>query len=107
MIYSLEQIINCVKPIAEKYKLPAVYLFGSYARGDATEDSDIDFLIDRAGSDIKNLLNFADFCAALEDVFLKGIDVLTVQQLEQEGAFDRMPYMIEAISRERVSVYGN
>ncbi|MDR3294725.1 MAG: nucleotidyltransferase domain-containing protein [Clostridiales Family XIII bacterium] len=34
-------------PIAIKYQLPTVYLFGSYARGEATDDSDVDILIDR------------------------------------------------------------
>ncbi|XMB78672.1 nucleotidyltransferase domain-containing protein [Streptococcus agalactiae] len=31
-----------IKPIADKYELSAVYLFGSYARGEADNQSDID-----------------------------------------------------------------
>ena len=46
MIYTLEQIRDAVAPIAKKYQIPAVYLFGSYARGTATEESDIDLLVD-------------------------------------------------------------
>lgn len=45
-VYSFEEIAERVRPIAEKYGLRSVYLFGSYARGDADEDSDVDLLID-------------------------------------------------------------
>ena len=46
MIYAVDEIARIVRPIAQRYGLRAVYLFGSYARGAATEDSDIDLLID-------------------------------------------------------------
>ena len=48
--YSIEEITRRIAPVAEKYQLPAVYLFGSYARGDATADSDVDLLV-RFGDD--------------------------------------------------------
>jgi predicted nucleotidyltransferase len=44
-IYAIEKIRNIVKPIAHKYNVQAIYLFGSYARGEATETSDLDFLV--------------------------------------------------------------
>ncbi|MBD5537623.1 MAG: hypothetical protein HDQ99_18600 [Lachnospiraceae bacterium] len=34
-----------IKPIAQKYKVKELYLFGSYARGEANEISDLDFLV--------------------------------------------------------------
>ena len=42
--------------ILVKYRIPAMYLFGSYVRGDATEDSDLDFLIDTTGTELTSLL---------------------------------------------------
>lgn len=42
MVYSIEEIKRRVTPIAEKYKIPAIYLFGSYARGTVSSNSDID-----------------------------------------------------------------
>ena len=33
MIYSIEDIKAIVTPIAQKHGIPAVFLFGSYARG--------------------------------------------------------------------------
>lgn len=44
-IYTLDKIKDIVKPIANKYNVQAIYLFGSYARGDADENSDLDFLV--------------------------------------------------------------
>ena len=32
MVYTIEQIQEKIIPLAEKYNLSAVYLFGSYAR---------------------------------------------------------------------------
>ena len=45
-LYTLEEIREKVKPIAAAYGVERVYLFGSYARGEATAESDLDFRID-------------------------------------------------------------
>ena len=47
MVYTVEHIAQRILPVAQKYGLKAVYLFGSYARGDADKDSDIDLRIDK------------------------------------------------------------
>ena len=44
-ILSFEEIQKLIKPIAEENDLESVYLFGSYGRGDAGKDSDIDILL--------------------------------------------------------------
>ena len=46
-IYSISEIKDIVSPIAKKYGVENVYLFGSYARGEATPDSDLDLRIDK------------------------------------------------------------
>ena len=67
MIYAVDEIARIVRPIAQRYGLRAVYLFGSYARGAATEDSDIDLLIDTTGTNIKSLLQVAAVYCELEE----------------------------------------
>lgn len=52
MVYTLEEIGRLVRPVAEKYHLKSVYIFGSYARGEAQDDSDIDLLVDLTGADL-------------------------------------------------------
>lgn len=46
MIYSIYEIQQRIAPVAKQYGVKAVFLFGSYARGEAREDSDIDLLVD-------------------------------------------------------------
>lgn len=57
MICTLDEIRRIIVPIAQKYNLSAVYLFGSYARGTAREDSDLDLLVDTTGARIAVFLN--------------------------------------------------
>ena len=42
---SLDEIRSIVKELLERYHAEHALLFGSYARGDATPDSDIDIII--------------------------------------------------------------
>ena len=51
-IYSLKDISRLILPVAEKYAINSIYIFGSYARGSANENSDIDLLIDLEGAHI-------------------------------------------------------
>lgn len=44
-IYTIEEIKEKVISIATNYNLKSITLFGSYARGEATKDSDIDLII--------------------------------------------------------------
>lgn len=43
---SISEIKQAVMPLAKQYGLKRVYLFGSYARGAATEKSDVDLRVD-------------------------------------------------------------
>ncbi len=47
-VFSISKIKEIVKPIAEKYNVEEIYLFGSYARGETTKDSDLDFLVSKS-----------------------------------------------------------
>lgn len=56
-VFTIKDIVRLVKPVAEKYGVKAVYLFGSYARGEADENSDLDFLV-FGGEDFKLTMIF-------------------------------------------------
>ena len=83
MVYNIEQIRELVSPVAKKHNIKSVFLFGSYARGTATEGSDIDLIIDTNGTKIKSLLHLAVIQDELETVFGKSIDLITQHSLEQ------------------------
>jgi predicted nucleotidyltransferase len=104
MVYTVEQLKQKIAPIAIKYSLPVVYLFGSYARGDATDDSDVDILVDRTGSPLRGL-GFGGLYSELCETFGKSVDMVTTDTLEQESTKARKPWFAENLNREKVTIY--
>lgn len=103
MIFTIEEIKSRIMPIVEKYRIPALYLFGSYARGDATADSDLDFLVDTTGTELTSLLRLGELYCDLEEAFGKRIDLITVQSIMQTSAgMESSLHFREAIMKERV-----
>ena len=47
MILTVDEIRRLITPIAETYDVKRLSLFGSYARGEADENSDVDLLIEK------------------------------------------------------------
>jgi predicted nucleotidyltransferase len=105
LVYTIDQIRERVTPIALKYSLPAVYLFGSYARGEATEDSDVDILVDRTGTALKGLFALGGLFNDLSEAVGKPVDLVTTGALEQECTKERTPWFVENLNRERVVLY--
>ena len=81
-IYSISEIASLVAPVARAYGVERVALFGSYARGEARPDSDIDLRIDEGK--IKGYFKLAGFYSELEEKFSVPIDVLTTGALDDE-----------------------
>ena len=76
MVYSIDEIRQRIEPVAKKYGVSMVWLFGSYARGEATEKSDVDLLID--GGSIRTLFQLSALRLELEDALQKSVDLITV-----------------------------
>jgi len=82
---SLNEIVNIVKPIADKYRIREIYLFGSYARNEATNESDFDFLV--YGGDNFKLTSIFAFSEELRRAFMKDVDVFEIHELNQDSEF--------------------
>ena len=102
MVYTIQEIRSKVMPILVKYRIPAMYLFGSYARGDATKDSDIDFLIDTTGTELTSLLRLGALYCDLEEAFQKPIDLITVRSIMQESSMESDIDFRNTVLKERV-----
>lgn len=74
-MFTIDEIKNRAIPIAKKYGVDSISLFGSYARGDQNENSDLDFLIDKGK--IKGLFQYVGFYQELENEFKCHVDVVT------------------------------
>jgi hypothetical protein len=103
-VYSLDELRQLIRPIAEKYKIPTVYIFGSYARGEATENSDVDIIVDLTGAE----MNFPFAIGALyndfEDSLKKEIDLVTERSLYQPTNMENSMIFRENVFRERVKL---
>lgn len=104
MIYTIEEIKRRVLPVIEKYSIPAMYLFGSYARGEATDDSDLDFLVDTTGTRLTSLLSLGELYCDLEEIFRKEIDLITVRAIMQDTTAESDRDFRDAVIRERVKL---
>ena len=75
-VYTSGEIARIITPIAKRHGVMHVWLFGSYARGEATEASDIDLLID--GGAISSMWGLSAFRLDLEDALQKSVDIVTL-----------------------------
>lgn len=105
MVYTTDEIKNIITPIAEKYNLKAVFLFGSYAQGTANENSDIDLLIDTTGTELDTLFKLGAIYDDLSIALCKEIDMITVSSLEQPVIRQSEIAFRENIFRERKNLY--
>jgi len=81
-LYEIDEITSYVVPIARAYGAKRVALFGSYAKGEAQHNSDIDLHIDKG--EIKGFFRLAGFQRELEEKLLVAVDVLTTGSLSEE-----------------------
>ncbi len=102
--YTVEEITRRVTPVARKYNLAAVYLFGSYARGEATADSDVDLLVDLSGSLIRGL-NFGSLYNELSEALETEIDLITLDSLTAPTTRRGRLHFREAVARDRRIIY--
>ena len=94
---TIDEIKAAVTKIGKKYGIKNAYLFGSYARGEANEDSDVDVIIDDNGN-IKGLIALSGFRLDLADELGKDVDVLTMDAVS--------PRFFNLVKDDRVLVYG-
>lgn len=73
-VYTIKYIKNQILPVMDKYSIQNVYLFGSYARGEATPQSDIDIYCDKGT--IKTLIDQDEFVEMLESSLNKKVDIV-------------------------------
>lgn len=96
MLYTIDEIRTKAMPIAIRYGVDSFSLFGSYARGEADEKSDLDFLI-RKGS-MKGLLSYLGMLTELEDAFNCHVDLVMKNAIKDKE-------FLEEIVRDEVKLY--
>lgn len=95
-ILELEDIVRRCSKVLNKYDVSFCYLFGSYAKGKATQTSDVDLLI---SANIKGI----KFYALIEEIRIalhKKVDVLDMNQLKDNIE------LTEEIFKDGIKIYG-
>lgn len=95
-IVTVEYIKRKCTPILKKYNAEYCYLFGSYAKGKATEKSDIDLLI---CVDIKGI-KFFGLVEELRLSLCKKVDALDINQINNN------PDLVKEILKDGIKIYG-
>lgn len=95
-IVDLEYISRKCSEIFDKYKINFCYLFGSYAKGKAKDDSDVDLLI---STEIKGL-KFFGLVEELRNSLQKKVDVIEVAGLKDNVE------LLEEILKDGIKIYG-
>ena len=81
-VYTLKEIKRIIKPILNKYGISDIYLFGSYARGEAKSNSDIDIYCDKGN--IKTLIDQGELEEELESALNKEVDIIFTTSILDE-----------------------
>jgi predicted nucleotidyltransferase len=92
MRMSREQVKQRVIPVLKRHDVAHAAIFGSFAREEAGEESDLDILVE-FGSE-KSLLDLVTLQLELEEVLRREVDVLTFRALH--------PRIRERVLKEQV-----
>ncbi|MBR1806691.1 MAG: nucleotidyltransferase domain-containing protein [Selenomonadaceae bacterium] len=94
---TIDEIKAAVAPICERYGVKRMTLFGSYARGEADDKSDVDLMVDKY--DEKKLRGFVwgGLYGDLKDALGLEVDVLSRISTRQK--------FLDKIAKDEVLIY--
>lgn len=93
--HSVDELRSIVAPVAERYGVEKIHLFGSAARGDFDEGGDYDFCIEPGM--IRDLFALSEFFQDLRDAVGQEIDLVDIMAAK--------PDLLNSILSEGVIIY--
>ena len=93
------QLVQTIQAYFATQPVLRAWLFGSYARGEQTPDSDVDILVvfDQENGKRVSLLKHIGIALGLEDLIGKKVDLIT------EGTL--LPFAKETAEKDKVLIY--
>ena len=76
----LEKISKKIIPVAKKYNLLYIWIFGSYAKQKQTKNSDIDLIV--RTEDVVGGFKIVEVKYALEEALNKSVDIITTGSIK-------------------------
>lgn len=96
MPFTIQELKAIISPIAREHGVESVSVFGSYAKGAATTDSDVDLKIKKG--QLRTLFQICGFRLAVEDALQCPVDLVTSESSD--------PEFLEMIRKDEVLLYG-
>ena len=93
--YTINDIKKIISPIAEAHGVQSVSLFGSYSRGTASAQSDVDLKIEKGA--LHSLFQLSGFRLAIEDALKLPVDLVTTESSDRD--------FLDHIAQEEVLLY--
>ncbi|MBD5263195.1 MAG: nucleotidyltransferase family protein [Bacteroides sp.] len=91
------KIINILKEFFSKLPVEKAWVFGSYARGEETSESDVDILVRYSEDTCLGLFGIAEIIDKLEKLLGKKVDLV-----EEDTLYPRVAKMVNA---EKIQIY--
>jgi len=88
-----------ISELCQQHYVIRLYLFGSFAKNTATEQSDIDFLVSFGNVDLYNYFdNYLDFKEKLENIYHRRIDLVEEQTVKN-------PFLLQSINQSKQLIW--
>lgn len=81
-MYTIEEIQRKINPIAKEYGVKRMYLFGSYAKYLAKENSDIDIIIEKGKP--MSLLKLSGMRLKCQETLNLPVDLITTSSIKND-----------------------
>lgn len=95
----IDQHLDELKKLCPRFHVAELYVFGSIAKGDFTDKSDIDFLVRFSGvNPLDYFDNYMDFKADLELLYSREVELVEVQTIKN-------PILKKSIDRDKIILY--
>jgi predicted nucleotidyltransferase len=91
-----DEVFKTVTSILAGHGAKRISVFGSYARGEADPQSDVDIIVEF--SEKKSLLDIVGIEQELSEALGRKVDLLTEKSIS--------PHLVERIKKETVVIYG-
>ncbi|MBQ8401870.1 MAG: nucleotidyltransferase domain-containing protein [Clostridia bacterium] len=100
-MYTIDEIRDIIVPIAKEYDLKTVYLFGSYARGEADAKSDVDIRLEGA----RCLRDELALCSIIPDTLGKEVDIVFTEDLRKSLDDPKVRFFVQHMRKSEVLLY--
>ena len=94
-VLTIKQIKERILPIMFKHGIHEVYLFGSYARGEANNDSDVDIYCE--DGDIQGFYDWEELEEELKEALQKDVDIVFIGS-------DMLDFFKEQLEKDKIRI---